>query len=65
MNFDFCVDTTKDAVQNDMLNSGSTDDIIVDAFSMNQDSPSNLHSKLLLRKNDEFKLKEKQDLQNK
>ena len=58
MNFDFCVDSTKDAVQNDMINSNLTDNIIVDAFSMNQDIPSNIHSKLLYKNNDEFELKD-------
>ena len=51
MNFDFCTDNNDDSKVNDGLNSESTSNIIVDGFTMNQVSPSTMHSKLMPYKN--------------
>lgn len=51
MNFDFWTDNNDDSKVNDGLNSESTSNIIVDGFTMNQVSPSTMHSKLMPYKN--------------
>lgn len=51
MNFDFWTDNVDDNKANDGLNSESTSNIIVDGFTMNQVSPSTMHSKLMPYKN--------------